>query len=264
MDYSLALVLAILLTGGIWFLDVLWRLFKRNVLVDRHEVRPSSKRHWIIDYARAFFPVLLIVFLLRSFVIEPFRIPSGSMLPTLQIGDYILVNKYQYGIRIPVANDKFIEIGSPKFGDVMVFRYPQDESVNFIKRVIGLPGDTVHYIDKTLYINDQEVRQSDLEEYWINPKKGRKIQTALKQEEFADETHQILIDNKKTSRNLKITVPENTYFVMGDNRDYSNDSRYWGFVPEELIIGKAFFIWFSWDFSSGDGINWSRIAAAIE
>ena len=263
MDFALILAIAVLVTGSIWLLDIIWRFLKRKIF--RYNTDLPSKRNWVIEYARAFFPVLLIVFFLRSFVIEPFRIPSGSMLPTLQIGDFILVNKFHYGIRLPVLNNKVIDLNSPDYGDVMVFRFPHDEKVNFIKRVVGLPGDSVIYKDKFLQVNGKKIAQIDVGDYWVEPTANRRIQTRHITESFDEaESHSILIDDKRVSRNLTFIVPENTYFVLGDNRDYSNDSRFWGFVPEENVIGEAFLIWFSWDTKGGKGINWSRIANAIE
>ena len=174
MDFELVLAIAVSVTGFIWLVDMFWRWFKKRFLAVRPGGVERPAHRWIIEYARAFFPVLLIVFLLRSVAVEPFRIPSGSMLPTLQVGDFILVNKYQYGIRLPVVNKKLIEVGSPDYGDVMVFRFPHDENVNFIKRVVGLPGDSVEYRDKTISINGQEIAQDVIGEYWINPESNRK------------------------------------------------------------------------------------------
>ena len=263
MDFALILAIAVLVTGSIWLLDIIWRLLRRIFV--RYSTDSQGKRNWIIEYARAFFPVLLIVFLLRSFIIEPFRIPSGSMLPTLLVGDFILVNKFRYGIRLPVLNDKLIDMDSPDYGDVMVFRFPGNEKVNFIKRVVGLPGDTVIYKDKILQVNGKKVAHMEIGEFVVETSSNQKIQTRHITESFDEvESHSILIDDKRASRNLTFVVPDNTYFVLGDNRDYSNDSRFWGFVPEENIIGEAFLIWFSWDSKGGKGINWSRIANAIE
>ena len=198
MDFELVLAIAVSVTGFIWLVDMFWRWFKKRFLAVRPGGVERPAHRWIIEYARAFFPVLLIVFLLRSVAVEPFRIPSGSMLPTLQVGDFILVNKYQYGIRLPVVNKKLIEVGSPDYGDVMVFRFPHDENVNFIKRVVGLPGDSVEYRDKTISINGQEIAQDVVGEYWINPESNRKIQTQLFSESFgSEEQHKILIDEKR-------------------------------------------------------------------
>jgi len=264
MDFALVLAIAVSVTGLIWLLDLVWRKIIRNFFVVKSDGGIKTG-YWVVEYARAFFPVLLIVFALRSFVVEPFRIPSGSMLPTLQIGDFILVNKFKYGIRLPIVDEKILEVGTPEHGDVMVFKYPQDRAVNFIKRVVGLPGDTVTYADKKLYVNGNEVAQDVTGTYIIETNAARRNETTRLNESFrSGETHSILIDENRWASNMEFMVPEGHYFVMGDNRDYSNDSRFWGFVPEENLIGKAFFIWFSWDSTGGNGVNWSRIAAAIE
>ena len=167
--------------------------------------------YWVVEYARAFFPVLLIVFALRSFVVEPFRIPSGSMLPTLQIGDFILVNKFKYGIRLPIVDEKILEVESPEHGDVMVFKYPQDRAVNFIKRVVGLPGDTVTYSDKKLYINGNEVAQDVTGTYVIETNASRRNETTRLNESFnSGETHSILIDENRLSL-IHISEPTRPY-----------------------------------------------------
>jgi signal peptidase I len=217
-----------------------------------------GKQPWWVEYGASFFPVILFVFVLRSFIVEPFRIPSGSMLPTLQSGDLILVNKFSYGLRLPVLHNKVVSIGEPARGDVMVFRYPVDPSVDYIKRVVALPGDEVAYLDKRLYINGKEVPRKRDGEYF---EPDRVAYTAQFTEYLGEKPHQILLDERRwqdlgpTSsfphrekceylRNgLRCTVPAGVYFMMGDNRDNSLDSRFWGFVPEANIVGKAFFIW---------------------
>ncbi len=268
MNFELILAITLAVTGLIWLIDLVSRLFRRLSTAggppDAHPKRVS----WVVDFARSFFPVLLIVFALRSFVVEPFRIPSGSMLPTLKIGDFILVNKYRYGVRLPIVNDKLINVGAPQYGDVMVFRYPHDESVNYIKRVIGLPGDRVSYADKTLSVNGQVVQQEVVGDYSTIQKvndRQRRLELSIFRESFGDkDTHQILHDEKRPPLDLDFIVPEDQYFVMGDNRDHSNDSRYWGFVPQDNIIGKAFLVWFSWDYAGGNGVHWERIGSSIE
>ena len=264
-DFTFVLVLAVSVTGAIWLIDIIWRLLKKHVISVRSESVSRGRLSWIVEYARVFFPVLLIVFVLRSFVVEPFRIPSGSMLPTLEVGDFILVNKYEYGIRLPVLNKKLLNMSEPDYGDVMVFRFPHNESVNFIKRVVGLPGDSIVYENKQVTVNGRVVEQDVSGEFVIDSGPNRKTQTQLLRESFADgESHRILHDDRRSSRPLVFKVPEDSYFVLGDNRDYSNDSRVWGFVPDENIIGRAFFIWFSWNSSGDRGVDWNRIAAAIE
>jgi len=239
----------LVVTGAIWLLD---KYFFRNAR------SKDEKQPWWVDYSVSFFPVILIVFLLRSFLVEPFKIPSGSMIPTLLIGDFILVNKYTYGIRIPVINTKVIEIGSPQRGDVMVFRFPDDPSLDYIKRVVGIPGDRVEYRNKRLTINGKPVPMQQQPDYLARDRMQfyRRYLERLNGSE-----HEILIEEDAlvalppmrtlpwagnclyNSSGLACTVPAGHYFMMGDNRDNSSDSRVWGFVPDENIVGKAFFIW---------------------
>ena len=269
MNFELVLAVTLAVTGLIWFIDLVVRLYTRQTRPQTHpDVDDVGRRPWLIDFARSFFPVLLFVFVLRSFIVEPFRIPSGSMLPTLQIGDFILVNKYEYGLRLPILDDKIISVGKPDYGDVMVFRYPHDEEINYIKRVIGVPGDEIIYHDKTVHVNGQQVTQEYVGNYTLANRRAsnnRRLQlTAISETHASNESFMILHDEKRPSVNLRFEVPEGHYFVMGDNRDHSNDSRFWGFVPEENIVGRAFFVWFSWNYSGDEGIDWSRIGNSIK
>jgi signal peptidase I len=268
VNFALILFIALVVTGAIWLIDSLTT--GRN--------RPKeAKLPWLVDYSKSFFPVILIVFGLRSFLVEPFKIPSGSMLPTLLIGDFILVNKYEYGIRLPVVNKKIIEIGQPKHGDVMVFRYPNDPSLDYIKRVIGLPGDTIAYRDKRLSINGQPVAAEAAGHFnyvtnGLNYVDGETWTESLGTHRHLSMTqkdmppvllHQVegdfpARDNcSYDEQGFVCKVPMGHYFMMGDNRDASNDSRYWGFVPDENIVGRAFMIW--WNFG-----EFSRIGHFIE
>ena len=216
------------------------------------------RQPWWLEYTASFFPVIAAVFLLRSFVIEPFKIPSGSMIPTLQIGDFILVNKYTYGIRLPIVNKKIVELNQPQRGDVMVFRYPKDESMDYIKRVIGVPGDVVTYSNKRLTVNGQPATYAPQPDYL----EGERLTYSKQyQETLGNVTHNILNDADRPAyvsgpddfpfrenctynqTGFTCKVPAGHYFMMGDNRDNSADSRYWGFVPDKNIVGKAFFIW---------------------
>ncbi len=295
MSFNFALILFWLMvaTGVVWFADRL--VFRRKrvananaalrhfdaqaklretdaeasrdpkaVAEEREQLRERLVRQpgWI-EFPAGFFPVILVVFILRSFLFEPFRIPSGSMIPTLLIGDLILVNKFSYGIRLPIINRKIIDVGMPQRGDVMVFRYPVDPSVDYVKRVIGLPGDTVAFRAKRLTINGQPVETNPAPDYFDPERVAYSKQFTEKLPRdggLAD--HMILIDDDRSGviapdrfpfrencvyseGNTAVTckVPEGQYFMMGDNRDNSADSRYWGFVPDQNIVGRAFLIW---------------------
>jgi signal peptidase I len=273
MDFALIMLLALGITGLIWSLDRMFlaprRARKTQALVQaqapREAVQRAQKEPLLVEYARAFFPVILIVFLLRAFLVEPFRIPSGSMLPSLLVGDFILVNKFAYGIRLPVINEKVIDIDAPKRGEVMVFRFPGNPADNYIKRVIGLPGDRIVYKDKQLYINGRLMERSREENVYAYTEVGQRHVSAKQYTENLDGVeHAILISNNVNQEPMEFVVPAENYFVMGDNRDHSNDSRYWGYVPEANLVGEAFLIWFSWDFANGGGVNWKRIGQTIQ
>ena len=185
------------------------------------------------------------------------------MLPSLFIGDFILVSKSSYGIKLPILKHQIVPMGNPERGDVMVFRFPKDPKTNFIKRVIGTPGDVVSYHNKRLSINGEPLPLETVELLdWPTEAQDGRVKTFL--EQIDTDTHTILIDTRSASRSMRVKVPQGHYFVMGDNRDHSNDSRYWGFVPEEFVVGKAFFIWFSWDSAGGGGVNWGRIGNLID
>ena len=263
-DFSFYLFLGTLITGFIWALDV-WVLAPRRSKVyhatseihEGVEIKKGGKEPVIVEYSKSFFPVLLIVFILRGFIVEPFRIPSGSMLPSLYIGDFILVNKFAYGIRLPVWNKKIIETGEPDRGDVVVFRYPRDPSLDYIKRIVGLPGDHIAYYNKVLYVNGKPVKREFLGQY-----EGPGQAHANKyNEKLMGVDHAILLQpGRPSSLEGEYIVPEGMYFVMGDNRDNSNDSRVWGPVPERNLVGEAFMIWMHWD----GGVKWGRIGNMID
>ncbi|QJD30150.1 signal peptidase I [Methylococcus geothermalis] len=255
-DFSFFLVAATFVTGAVWGGYALW--LKRHPL----PAGAAHKEPLLVEYARSFFPIVLIVMLLRSFLVEPFRIPSGSMMPTLLIGDFILVNKFIYGIRLPVLNTKVIEMGEPARGDIVVFRFPKDPTVDYIKRVIGLPGDKIGYYNKQLYINGKPIAQTSLGTYEGVGQGASMSGAELLLEDLEGVRHDILIRRGQPTVEGEFTVPEGSYFVMGDNRDNSNDSRYWGVVPEANLVGKAFFIWMSWDFENG-GIGFSRLGTVL-
>ncbi len=270
-DFSAILVLLVAVSGGIWAIDTLFFAPKRyrneaiaqstvdadaSAVVNRITRPPPPV---LVDYARSFFPVFLIVLVLRSFIVEPFRIPSGSMIPTLLVGDFILVNKYDYGIRLPLINKKIIEKGSPARGDVVVFRYPLDPSTPYIKRVIAIPGDKVKLKDKRLYINDKEIEQKLIGTYVGLKSSARHTGSLLTDENLLGYEHQILISPKGRNYDFEAIVPAANYFVLGDNRNNSRDSRYWGYVPDSNLIGRAFMIWMNWD----RGPDLSRVGSKI-
>ncbi|KVC83344.1 signal peptidase I [Burkholderia ubonensis] len=284
MNFALILFVLVALTGVAWVADKMVflpqrrraadaavdafdlqqsRIDKRyadeNAVQTRSKLRDEKLRQpWWLEYTASFFPVILAVFVVRSFIVEPFKIPSGSMVPTLLVGDFILVNKFDYGLRMPVTNTKLTQGRPLERGDVVVFRYPKDESVDYIKRVIGLPGDTVAYQDKQLTINGKPVPETPLADYFDEERQNY----AKQFEESLGGRKNAILNNPAVppfvmgaydypyrdnctynSRGVICKVPAGHYFMMGDNRDNSADSRYWGFVPDQNIVGRAFFIW---------------------
>ena len=264
--FEIALVVLTLLTGQVWLVDKLWwrkaRAARAGLLEDKEPL--------IVDYSRAFFPVLAIVLGLRSFVAEPFRIPSSSMMPSLLIGDFILVNKFAYGLRLPITNTKFLPLGEPKRGDVVVFRPPHHPDEDWIKRIIGLPGDTVAYRDNTVYINGQPLQYRKVGIYAGTGQGMEASGATLLTEELPGRPHPVL-EREDMPYFLQgegeWKVPPGQYFVMGDNRDNSEDSRFWPqgahFLPEQNLRGKAFLIWMHWDGSAG-GVDFHRIGDSIQ
>jgi signal peptidase I len=287
-NFALLLFCACVVTGVYWLAERFYFLPQRKALVqtleqqhvqkqaenERLSLKPDAKdadnlsearsrlimQPWWLDWTAGLFPVIFAVFMLRSFLFEPFKIPSGSMIPTLHIGDLILVNKYHYGVRLPVLNKKITEGNPVKRGDVLVFRYPPKPSQDYIKRVIGLPGDEVAYIDKQITINGELMSKTSLPDFF-----DEDLMSYTKQfeEVLAGKRHRVLVHDQSpagiderfvadfalrglcnySAQGVRCKVPEGHYFVMGDNRDNSLDSRYWGFVPEANIVGKAFFVW---------------------
>jgi signal peptidase I len=290
MNFALLLFVLTAVTGLAWLFDRLVledrrRARARTTIADldrraaesgsavaverRREAERNALREpgWV-EYSKAFFPVLLVVFLLRSFLAEPFKIPSSSMRPTLEVGDFILVNKFIYGIRLPIIEKKVIPIGDPQRGDVVVFRYPLNPSQDFIKRVVGVGGDTVEYRDKHITVNGVPWPQQPDGTY--SYLEGLRFESVARVMELTDgrqdKAHSIALNTQAlpvyqqnvrpfpnredcdyNDRGFTCRVPKDHYFMMGDNRDNSDDSRYWGFVPDDHIRGKAFFIWFNWD-----------------
>ena len=282
-NFALLLLLATVVTGLYWLAERFHFLPQRQAAAARLEAETTSRRAelqrmgiekidtdtrearqkllaqpWWLDWTAGLFPVIVVVFLLRSFLFEPFKIPSGSMIPTLQIGDLILVNKFHYGIRLPVANTKVTNGNPVQRGDVMVFRYPPKPSVDYIKRVVGIPGDEVAYLNKRLTVNGQPVASEALPDYFDE---STMRYFRHEREQLPGRAHEIIVDNERPAfipgadefpmrqncrynvEGVVCKVPEGHYFMMGDNRDNSLDSRYWGFVPDRNIVGKAFFVW---------------------
>jgi signal peptidase I len=250
VDFSLLLVLATLVSGLVWF--GYW-------LLRRARPGGSGGEPVIVEYARSFFPILLIVLVVRSFLFEPFRIPSSSMMPTLLVGDFIFVSKFSYGLRLPVTNTLVLELGQPQRGDVAVFRLPSEPGTNYIKRLVGLPGDTVRYSGKQLFINEQPVVLTVKGQYPGRDQPG----SILADERLGLVSHEVLLMPGQRSMEGTFIVPEGHYFMMGDNRDNSRDSRYAGvgFIPEELMVGRAVRIWMNWDFPKAP--QWRRIGQPI-
>ena len=282
-NFALLLFLATVVTGAYWLAERFYFLPQRQQAAAVLEANDIKRREdlgkmginqvdgniaeakvrllmqpWWLDWTAGLFPVIIAVFVLRSFLFEPFKIPSGSMIPTLLVGDLILVNKFTYGLRLPVVNIKITEGNAPQRGDVMVFRYPPKPSMDYIKRVVGVPGDTVAYLNKRLTINGQVIETSAVPEFF-----DADAMRYFKQyeEQLGDKKHRLLNDDSRpafvpgadnfkgregctyTVEGVTCKVPAGNYFMMGDNRDNSLDSRYWGFVPEKNIVGKAFFVW---------------------
>jgi signal peptidase I len=284
-NFALLLFLATVVTGVYWLAERFYFLPQRQAAAATLQTNDVARREglqkqgiqqvdgdvaqarasllmqpWWLDWTAGLFPVIIAVFFLRSFLFEPFKIPSGSMIPTLLVGDLILVNKFTYGLRLPVINTKIIEGNSPQRGDVMVFRYPPKPSLDYIKRVVGVPGDTVTYLNKRLTINGQtivttalpEFLDTDLSQYFkqyeetLGNKKHKLLNDDTRRAGFSEQEIGDFPYRKNCSYTVEgvtCTVPQGQYFVMGDNRDNSLDSRYWGFVPEQNIVGKAFFVW---------------------
>ncbi len=252
-----ALALASLVSGVVW---LAYRVIKGKT----DETLPTT-----VEYARSFFPIFLIVLLLRAFLVEPFRIPSGSMMPTLLVGDFILVNKFTYGIRMPVTKTKLIELGEPARGDIVVFRWPSNPRLDYIKRVVGVPGDRIAYRNKTLFINGEPAPVEVVGPYQPEGSGMRALGSIEGRERLGEVEHSVLINPMTPDFGpscgflgyREVTVPEGNYLMVGDNRDDSNDGRCWGFVPEENLVGKAFFIWLAWDWQRSGFLAFSRLGS---
>ncbi|WP_285961064.1 signal peptidase I [Pseudomonas tohonis] len=278
INFPLLLVLAVAVCGVLALIDLVLLAPRRRSAIAAYQGQVSEpdpevmekldKEPLLVEYGKSFFPVLAIVLVLRSFLVEPFQIPSGSMKPTLEVGDFILVNKFAYGIRLPVVDTKVIEVGDPQRGDVMVFRYPSDPNINYIKRVVGLPGDRIAYSsDKRLTVNGEQVAEK-----LVGDEPGTLGSSRLYEEKLGEAEHLIRKEMKRyrMEPGKDWVVPQGHYFMMGDNRDNSNDSRYWndpripkdllGMVPDRNIVGKAFAVWMSWPDPKMNNLpNFSRV-----
>jgi signal peptidase I len=259
VDFALILVVLTGVAGVVWALDAL--LFA-GARLKSAAGGAAVKEPVVVEYAKSFFPILLLVLVIRSFLFEPFRIPSGSMMPTLLTGDFIFVNKFAYGLRLPVLNTKVVEIGEPQRGDVVVFRLPTDPSVNYVKRVVGLPGDVVEYHpgNKRITINGEAISIE------LAGPSDEEPGTVLGWEQLGEHRHRVLLTQGALSRGGTYEVPAGHYFVMGDHRDNSQDGRYEqvGYVPEGNLVGRATGVWMNWRWPSEGGPQWNRIGEGIE
>jgi signal peptidase I len=254
IDFALILTIAVFITGIIALMDQFWFSKKRAA---------GGAPNIIIEYSRSLFPIFLLVLVIRSFIAEPFRIPSGSLEPSLLPGDFIVANKFAYGLRLPVINTKIFNLSEPKVGQIVVFRWPVNPSIDYIKRVIGVPGDHISYIDKVLYINGKQATQKPIGYALDTDGNGSAWIVEKVEENIQGVKHDIYINPKQPAVNFtNLVVPKGMYFMMGDNRDDSYDSRYWGFAPEKNLIGKAFVIFFSWN-KDRDNVRWSRLGQWI-
>lgn len=244
--FPLILTLIVVFSGVVYALDMLvWS-----------EKRKTDEVPAIIDYSRSLFPVLLIVLIIRSFLFQPYRVPTGSLEPTVLPNDFLLVTQYSYGLRWPVINKQFLSTGKPKVGDIAVFRFPLNPKVDFVKRVVGVPGDQIEYINKVLYLNGKEATQTIVGP-GIDIEDNKNIPVTVKKEDLNGVEHEILVNNNTYSQDFSVTVPDGYYFMMGDNRDSSYDSRDWGFVPEENLVGKGLYVLISWN-SETHRPRWDR------
>jgi signal peptidase I len=255
-DFSFVLVLATLVTGLVWAADA-WYFKPRRLAATTGGMPPGEPI--LVEYSRSFFPIILVVLLIRSFLFEPFRIPSDSMMPTLLDGDFIFVNKFTYGLRLPVANTEVVKLGQPERGDVVVFRLPSDPATNYIKRLVGLPGDHVVVRDKKVWINGELQQLTPDGVYEGFGHTGAQIAF----EQLGSVPHRVLHIPNRPSYDFDDVVPPGHYFFMGDNRDNSRDSRFpeVGYVPEDLVVGKAVVIWLNWNLPNAP--IWSRIGHSI-
>jgi len=252
IDFPLILLAVTLFTGVVTLVDWLYC----------RKYGKTKSMPTIIEYCRAFFPVLLAVLVIRSFLFQPYRVPTGSLEPTVMPGDLILVDQFQYGLNMPVYDSKLVPISEPKTGQIALFYYPVNHAVTFVKRVIGVPGDRISYIDKVFYINGKKMKQTYVGEALDSDGGGQFWPVKVYREDLNGVEHNIYVRPDVPARNFyNLVVPKGHYFMVGDNRDNSDDSRYWGFVPEEDFIGRALYVWFSWDSEATfpNKVRWGRI-----
>jgi len=255
-DFPFILVCLTAVSGLIWLVDSLFFARKRKPI---YASDGKLKLPLLVDYSRSFFPVLIFVLIIRSFLFQPFRVPTGSLEPTIMPGDFLVVNMFDYGLRLPVWHNKIMQIGEPKRGDIMLFRWPVNEHMDFIKRVLGVPGDRISYINKVFYINGVEAKQTPIGDATDSNEEGTDSwPVKVVEEDLNGIKHKIYLRPDKPAEDFKdLVVPKGHYLMVGDNRDSSNDGRYWGFVPENNIIGKALYVWLSWD-SINHKFRWQR------
>ena len=252
INFPLILFIATTASGLIWLADIIYRKYFIQIGTDDGDYKNNKKLPFLAEQARSFFPVLFIVFILRSFLFEPFRVPTGSLEPTILPGDFVVANKYSYGLKLPVWGNELLAVGKPERGDIAIFHIPVDDKTWLVKRVVGVPGDKISYIDKKLHINGKELEYNFIKE------------TKDTEENLLGTKHKIYVTPARDSVSFKdLVVPEGNYFMMGDNRDNSDDSRYWGFVPFDNFEGKAVMIWFSWDQYSWTNFRWDRIGTSL-
>jgi signal peptidase I len=264
-DFPFILTMLVIITGLIALADVLFFSKKQETAQSQENATnaQAAQKPYIIEFARSFFPALLLVWLIRSFLIQPYRVPTGSLEPTVLPGDFIAVKQFSYGLRVPVINQKIFGVNDPKRGDIALFHWPVDTSKLFVKRVIGLPGDHIVYKDKTLTINGQPMTQEYVGKAVDIEQDGTSM-VDQKIENLGGVKHNIFVKPDTSDPvDIDVVVPQGHYFMMGDNRDDSDDSRSWGFVPDRNLIGKAFGIWMSWD-SLGHNIRWNRVGKAVK
>ena len=274
-NFEFVLTFAVIISGIVWLLDKLFFAKLREarhqkILVANNGKLSITQKEFLtsepllVDYAKSFFGVLLLVLILRSLIFEPFRIPSGSLEPTLVPGDFILVNKFSYGLRLPVVNKTIVPIGKPRRGDIVVFHWPVNPNVDFIKRAVAIPGDKVSYIDKVFYINGDEAEQTLQKDFQYALENGQEVPAQQYEENLLGVKHGMYRIPSRPGEDFEdLEVPAGMYLMVGDNRDDSDDSRFWGFVREDQIVGKPIWVLFSWK-QHGFGIDWNRVGIPVQ